>query len=163
MEGIIYFTSGQNGRFINNGYGHKTIIGNHITKEGYYIGKTVEKKTCLIFYGIPYTPSEEEIPVPVQFNPNEHRAYIKQDSIEYFLVRHKQGGGYFVICQYQLLEHGYCSNIYFSDLLTFKDGKWQMLKFPFEAIKWNTDSKINEYWHKYGNYYGDDFEIIKKL
>lgn len=167
MASIIYFKPGKNGRFINNGTVGKIIIGDHISKEGYYIGDTVEKEKCKIFYGKPYIPSEEEIPVPVQFNPNEHRASINQDSIEYCLVRHRQSGGYFVICRYMLN----CTTIYtnkyrglcFSDLLTFCDGKWQILHEPCETIKGQANAKIAVLWRKYGNYYEEDFEIIKKL
>lgn len=161
MASILYFIPGLKGRFIYNGWHSKTIIGDHISKEGYYIGNTVEKKNCFIFYGKPYIPSMDEVPAKVDFNPNP--VGIRQDSIEYFMVKHKQSGGYFVICRYLLSNPVEDPNWYYANLLTFKDGKWQELQFPFKAIRWEIGDKVSKLWRKYGNYYEEDFEIIKKL
>lgn len=163
MADIVYFMPGNNGRYINGRWKAKITIGDKISQEGYYIGEAVEKERCWIFYGKPYIPADTDIPSYVNFDPNHYRGYINQSTIRYFLVKHKKSGAHFVICCY-LLEGSPKYREYFADLLTFIDGKWEMIRqWPFEADRWHANDKIREYWQKYGNYYEEDFEIIREL
>lgn len=165
MSDIVYFVQGNNGRYINRSWKAKVTIGDKISQEGYYIGSAVEKEKCWIFYGKPYIPSENDIPSYVEFDPNSHRVGIDQDSIRYFLVKHKKSGAYFAICRY-LLDRCFpkYQGRYFSDLLSFIDGEWKRgLEFSFDAERHHANDKISEYWKKYGNYYEKDFEVIKEL
>lgn len=165
MADIVYFILGNNGRYINGNWKAKITIGDKISQEGYYIGEAVEKERCWIFHGTPYIPADTDIPSYVNFDPNSYRKGIEQDSICYFLVKHKKSGAHFAICCYLLSrQFPRCTGRYFSDLLTFIDGKWEMIRqWPFEADRWHANDKIREYWQKYGNYYAEDFEIIREL
>lgn len=162
MADIVYFMPGDNGRYINRRWKAKITIGDKISQEGYYIGEAVEKERCWIFHGKPYIPADTDLPSFVDFNPNDYRAWIIQSSISYFLVKHRKSGAHFAICRY-LMDNG--KGVYFSDLLTFIDGEWKrMSQWPFDAERARTtNNKINEYWRKYGNYYEEDFEIIREL
>ncbi len=164
MADIVYFMLGDKGRYINRGWKAKITIGDKIFQEGYYIGEAVEKERCWIFHGTPYIPAVTDLPSYVDFDPNLYRYEIKQDSIRYFLVKHKKSGAHFVICCY-LLSRRFPRHTgrYFADLLSFIDGKWRIRQWPFEADCRYADDKIREYWRKYNNYYEEDFEIIREL
>lgn len=164
MSDIVYFVPGDNGRYISRRWKDKITIGDGIFQEGYYIGEAVEKEKCWIFQGKPYVPTDTDIPSYVEFNPNLFRSNIIQDTICFFLVRHKKSGAYFAICRYLICLPKYKS-LYFADLLSFIDGNWKrMHQWPFDAEGVHTaNKKIDEYWREYGNYYEGDFEIIRVL
>ena len=165
MSDILYFVPGNNERYINKNWKSKITIGNKISKEGYYIGTAKERERCWIFYGKPYIPTDTDVPSKVDFDPSPYRAGIDQDSIQYFLVRHKKSDAYFVICSY-LLDRRYpiYRERHFSELLTFIDGKWVIIReTPIDSDRRHTNDKILEYWRKYGNYYEVDFELIREI
>ncbi|MCI8272674.1 MAG: hypothetical protein HFJ55_01145 [Clostridia bacterium] len=165
MLDIVYFVPGKKGRYINRNWKAKITVGKNIHQEGYYMGTAVERENCWIFSGKPYIPSKIDIPAVVDFNPNHYRAGIIQDSVRYFLVEHKKSGGHFVICQYLLNTiHLKYRKLYFSDLLSFVHGKWKVMKeWPSNAEWGHANRKMEEYWRRYHNYYGEDFEIIREL
>lgn len=163
LEDIVYFVPGNNGRYINRSWKEKVTIGNNIFQEGYYIGSAVEKQKCWIFYGKPFIPSKDDIATYVDFDPNIHRNCIDQDTICYFLIKHKKSGAYFAMCRYLIDELPSCKGRYFSDLLFGSDGKWNLMEWPFNAERLHSNDKILEYWNKYGNYYEENFEIICEL
>lgn len=159
---LIYFVPGKEQRYINRTWKKKITIGNDISHEGYYIGKGIEKERCWIFYGKPYIPSKDDIPSHVNFDPNLCRKDIVQSSIQYFLVQHKKSDAYFIICRYFISLKKF-EKKYFSDLLTFINGKWKMLEeWPFKENP-KPNNKIMQYWEKYGNYYEEDFQLIMEL
>lgn len=162
MQEVMYFIPGDKGRFINR-RNSKIILGDNIKQEGYYIGNIREQARCYIFYGELYIPSRDDIPSYVDFDPNLYRAWIVQDSIHYFLVKHKKSGAHFAICRY-FIDNSRYNGCYFSDLLSFIDGEWERMKgkWPFEADR-RTSDQILKLWDKYGNYYEEDFEIICEL
>lgn len=165
MSDIVYFIPGNNGRYINRGWKAKITIGDKISQEGYYIGEAMEKERCWIFYGKPYVPTDTDIPSYINFDPNCCRRYIIQDTIRYFLVRHKKSGAYFVICSYLIDRLSQYKGLYFANLLSFIDGNWKTIEqWPFKAERARvTNDKIGEYWRKYNNYYEEDFEIIREI
>lgn len=165
MLNIVYFVPGENGRYINRRWKAKITIGDKISQEGYYIGEAVEKQKCWIFHGNPYVPTDTDIPSYVKFDPNRHRSNIIQDTIRYFLVRHKKSGAHFVICRYLINCLPKYKGLYFADLLSFIDGNWKRMdQWPFDAEQVHTtNKKVDEYWRKYGNYYEEEFEIIREL
>lgn len=164
MADIVYFILGDSSRYINKSWkGRKITIGDKISQEGYYFGEAVQKEKCWIFYGKPYIPATTDIPSYVNFDPNFHRAFIIQNTIRYLLVKHKKSGAYFVICCYYISLRKY-KGLQFADLLSFIDGNWRRIQWPFNAERINTaNDKIATYWKKYGNYYEEDFEIIREL
>ena len=164
MSDIIYFVPGSDNRFINKRWKPKITIGHKIHTEGYYIGKGVEKEKCWIFFGKPYIPSKKRVPPFVRFNPCAYRSNIIPNTIRYYLVRHKKTGAHFVICSYKLKGRPVDANKYFADLLTFIGGRWKLIEdWPFEANFWHSYEKMHESWKKHGNYYDEDFEIIREI
>lgn len=158
---IIYFVKGYKGRFVNIGFKQKVIIGQNITKEGYYIGTLHERDNCFIFTGEPYIPSKDSIPSFVHFDPNKYHNNILQSSIHYFLARHGKSSAYFVICSYNYED---CLGFDFADLLTFINEKcYASLHWPFQADRRNGNLKLAKTLNDFKKLYGKDFEIVCEL
>lgn len=162
MTYVIYFVKEKQDRYINTSLLPKVIIGNNITNEGYYVGKLVERSNCFIFSGIPFIPTENDIPSFVNFNPYKyHEQNIVKSTIRYFLVKHKKSGAYFVMCRYKFDD---LNKPYFADLIAFINLKLAIiLPWPFQADKERLEDRLRDCLQSYNNFYEKDFEIVRKL